>query len=349
VGTLGWRCAGLAIVLLLAGCGPAATEASDPPGRIRLSWLALGDTGVAPRPWVRPLQTQMRVGAALEAEHRRRPVDALVLLGDNFQPEGLAEKDLVRRVRANLVAPYCGFLALDGASWPAVADACEPERRGERPVPIYALLGDRDRRLPESPRMQREAIPRFVPNWRVPPGAIEVVELADSDLVPSVSLVLYDAMELADEGDAAALAHALAEARGPWRILAGHYPIGAAHPGPWVRAALAAIETPVHLHLAAHEANLQVGAQSGGDPPLQVVAGSGASQRPVRDRVDAFRFAAEQPGFARIDLVGDGDAARLVVTLVALPRSSLAFRQAPRAIARWSVGAGGDVREEAHE
>jgi hypothetical protein len=338
----------MAVALLLAGCRAGAIETQDVPGPIRLSFFAVGDTGRAPSGFARLLDTQMRVARAMAAEHRRRPADALVLLGDNFYPDGLAAKELAYRVRENLVRPYCSFLALDGPSWPEVADACEPERRGVRPVPIYAVLGNHDHMLPESPPLQREAVPRFVPNWRMPFGAVEVIELADSDLVRSASLILYDPRVLADQGDVASLERALRDSRGPWRILAGHYPVSDAHPGSWVRKALAEIDVPVHLHLAGHEHNLQIGAQSGGDPALQVVAGTGSSQRPVRHAVDDARFALVQPGFARIDLVGSGDAARLVATLVAIPSTALSLGE-EKVVARWSVGLSGDVREERHE
>lgn len=336
-----------AAALLLAACGlPAPVVGADPPGPIRLSFFALGDTGAVPDSIGRTLQTQMRVGRVLEAEQRRRPADAVVLLGDNFYPEGLLEEELEPRVRENVVRPYCGFLALDGPESERVADACEPSRRGERPVPLYAVLGNHDQKVPESPRLQREVVPRFVPNWHVPAQAIEVIELADSDLQPGVTLILYDPVALAESGDGASLERALRSARGPWRILAGHYPIHASHPGPWISKALADIDVPVHLHLAGHEHNLQIGVPAPNSPFLQVVAGSGGSQREPKHPLLGGRFALVQPGFSRVDLVGDGDAARLVVTLVALPVSSLAFWIGPRVVSRWSVGLNGDVREE---
>ena len=341
--------AALALASSLLACQPTAIEHPDPPGRIRLSFFAFGDTGVVPNSIGRSLQTQMRVAKVVEAEQRRRPADALVLLGDNFYPDGLREVELAARVRENIVRPYCVFLALDGPASPNVADACEPERRGERPVPLYAVLGNHDVELPESPKLQREAIPRFVPNWHMPSSSVETVELADADLVPSVSLILYDAHTLADEGDSASLERALREARGPWRILAGHYPINGGHPGPWIRKTLDAIDVPVHLHISGHEHNMQVGVPPAGDPFLNIIVGSGASSRPVRRPLPGSRFELVQPGFARVDLVGDGDAARLVVTMVALPISSIEFWTPPRVVQRWSVGLAGDVRDELHE
>ncbi|RIL07349.1 MAG: hypothetical protein DCC71_03295 [Proteobacteria bacterium] len=335
----------VAAAILLAGCDPGPVAAADVPG-VRLSILALGDTGEEPALVGRSLQQQMRVARALEAEHVRRPADALVLLGDNFYPDGLQERELEERVRENLVRPYCAFLALDGPESARVADACEPSRRGDRPTPLFAVLGNHDTKLPESVRLQREVVPRFVPNWRLPAKAVEVVELLDDSLAPSASLVLYDAAALADSDDVESLRRALVGARGPWRILAGHYPINQNHPGPWIRKALDQIAVPVHLHLAGHEHNLQIAAAPPSDPYLQVVAGSGSDLRRVKHPLDGSRFAAIEPGFARVDLAGEGDAARLVVSLVAVARSPFALREPPRVVARWSVGLRGDVREE---
>jgi hypothetical protein len=337
-----------AAALLLVACGPARPlAAADPPGHIRLSLLALGDTGRRPAKVGHVFQPQMRVARALAAEQRRRPADALVLLGDNFYPNGLRSEELVLRVRENLVRPYCMFLALDGPESAQVADACPPGQRGPHPVPLYAFLGNHDIELPESPKLEREAVPRFVPNWHVTAGSVETIELLDSDRVPSVSLVLYDALTLENTGDTGSLARALRASRGPFRILADHYPINDSNPGPWIRHELAAIDVPVQLHLAGHEHNLQIGVPAPASPYLQVVSGGGSGEREVKHPIDGARFAAIQPGFARVDLVGDGADARLFVTLVALPVHALAsLWTPPRAIARWSVGLGGDVREE---
>jgi hypothetical protein len=337
---------GAAVALALAACEPGPLVGADPPGRIRLSLFAVGDTGAVPGWLGRSLEPQMLVARAIEAEHRRRPADALVLLGDNFYPEGLRADELEWRIRENLVRPYCALLKLDGPESPRIAGACDGDRRTERPVPIYAVLGNHDVKLPESPRLQREVVPRFVPNWRLHTQPVELVELLDADLETSVSLVLYDAIALADAGDVEPLRRALERARGRFRILAGHYPLHASHPGPWIRRTLDAIGVPVHLHLAGHEHNLQIGAPAPASPFLQVVAGSGSGVRRVKHPLDGARFAAVQPGFARIDLVGEGADARLVATLVALPASHLEPWAAPRAVARWSVDAAGDVREE---
>jgi hypothetical protein len=334
------------LAAVLFACRPGPIDHRDPPERIRLSFFAVGDTGAVPSRVGRSLDTQMRVASVLEDEQRRRPADALVLLGDNFYPDGLREAEIADRLRENLVRPYCVFLALDGPASASVADVCEPARRGDHPVPIYAVLGNHDFDLPESPKLQRETVARFVPSWHVPSGSIEVVELADSDLVPSVSLILFEPETLADTGDAETLERALREARGPWRVLAGHFPITDQAPGPWLRKTLDAIDVPVQLLLGGHEHNLQIGTPPSGDPALIAVAGSGSSARRIRHRAEGSRFALEQPGYARVDLVGDGLAERLVVSLVAIPDLPDAVWNAPRVVQRWSVGRAGDTREE---
>ncbi len=110
-----------------------------------------------------------------------------MLLGDNFYPDGLLEKELAyARARERGATLLCVPRARRSRV-ARVDDACEPSRRGERPIPFYAVLGNHDIEVPESPRLQREVVPRFVPNWHVPAQAIEVVELADSELLPGVS------------------------------------------------------------------------------------------------------------------------------------------------------------------
>jgi hypothetical protein len=321
-------------------CDTPAIEHADPPGHVHFSLFALGDTGtLAGR--VRALDTQMRVAAVLEAEHRRRPAHALLLLGDNFYPDGLREFELTRRVRENLVEPYCAFVALDGPASSRVADACEPTRRAKRPVPIYAVLGNHDFDSPESGKLESEAVPQFLPDWHASSQSVEVTELA-----PSVSLILYDPESLAAHDDVMALDRALREAHGPWRILAGHFPITDQDPGPWIRRAIDAIDVPVQLHLSGHEHNLQVGVPPSGNPALIVVAGSGSSARPVKHRVEGSQFALEAPGFARVDLVGEGADQRLFVSLFEAPGWPAFLWRAPRVVQRWSTGLDGGVRNE---
>src|SRR5262245_6853202 len=100
----------------LAGSSPAAANA--------FSLLAVGDQGGPPH-WLTAASGQYAVGTALEEVDERRPVDALLLLGDNFYASGLRRNELIERVRGNVVAPYCRFVDLSGPRSSEVRSACD--------------------------------------------------------------------------------------------------------------------------------------------------------------------------------------------------------------------------------
>jgi hypothetical protein len=289
----------------------------------------------------------------MAAEDRRSPVDALVLLGDNFYPHGLRVGELVSQVRRNLVEPYCRFVELKGWASPQVADACPLPEADRRPVPIYAVLGNHDYDTRESPALQLGAVPWFVSNWRMPDGLARSYELGQG-----VSLILFQSAAIYRGKDTSALRDAIRRARGPWRILAAHRPMKApkgreprwsALSRAYVEAVGGAIEEaglPVHLHLAGHEHNLQVLTMEPPAPPLHVVAGSGGSVRRVKSGSPPPRFTAERLGFVRVDLMGEDDEARLVASLFTTPRGSLSSSATPGLVARWSVNRRGEAREE---
>lgn len=342
---------GVIRALLLTGAVAAALACGAPELRepVALSLLALGDTGASPDS-PRHLRTQQAVAAALVAEDRRRPVDALVLLGDLFYEKGLREDELVTRVRVNLVRPYCRFLALTAPRSPEVADACGLPAAERRPVPLHAVLGNHDHLTPGGAELARHGVAGFVANWRMPAGAVGVAELGHG-----VSLVLFDSTPVFRGGAPAQLADALRSARGPWRILAAHHPISALRESEIdvaerFRAALlpelAAAGVAVQLYLAGHEHNLQLLTMEPPAPPLHAIAGGGSGARDLlatdRPRLAGFASA----GYARIDLAGEGERERLIVTLMRVAELPLPEALATRFGARFSVDGKGRVREE---
>jgi 3',5'-cyclic AMP phosphodiesterase CpdA len=350
-----WRRPLLAALLLAAGTalalaaahrfgGPPAPLASDGPPLVSL--LAVGDIGTY-RADLHFLDAEWAVGAGMAAEDRRQPVTALVFLGDNFYPRGLTTAELVQRIRRNLVGPFCRFADLRGPRSREAESACPLPPAERHPVPLYAVLGNHDRGSPESPDLERRAIPEFLSNWSMPDGAVDVVELPGG-----VSLVLFDSTQRGSEEATAHLARAIARARGPWRILAMHHPIApheasarpARHlPAPALRA-LEEAGVPVQMLLAGHDHSLQI-VQA--DPPgaLQVIAGGGSSQRPLREPPYANRrFALVSTGFARIDAYGQGAAQRLEVSLFSVRRYPLFLPIEPRLVSRWQV----DLEGRAH-
>jgi hypothetical protein len=333
-------CALALLGLALAGCGQGAAE-----GRrgSELSLLAVGDTG-KPREVLDVLDSSMAVASALGAEDQRRPIDALVLLGDNFYPDGLEKDEVKDRLRANVVGPFCRFVELTPRGAGSLRDAC-PEADAVHPVPLYAVLGNHDYGRRESPELQRELVPEYVASWRMPEGALEVVELEGG-----VSLILLDTNRLArDEDGDDDVVRALARSRGPWRIVAGHHPLanpGRGHDPRFEQRARRLFERariPIHIWLAGHEHNLQAFVSEGGSPALQLVAGGGSDVREIaRHAHPSRRFASASLGFARVDVLG-GEDPRLVASLFEVAAPPLPSR--PRIAARFEVRPAGAVRE----
>jgi hypothetical protein len=197
----------LAAAALAAGlAGGCAPDDFDEP--VRFSLLAVGDTGASPRN-DEDYPRLLRVAGAMAAEDRRRAAQALLLLGDNFYDRGLRADELEVRVRANLVAPFCRFVALEGTRSHEVTDVCPEPPSRRAPVPIFAVLGNHDHLSAESPALQRETVPRFVSNWRMAPGPVGRFELADG-----VSLIAFDSEWLIAGANPAPLREALHNAPG---------------------------------------------------------------------------------------------------------------------------------------
>ena len=344
----GWRIA-VATALLALACGGDRALATDPEpdGDVLWSLLAVGDTGGDATPWL-PNSLQ-RVTAGLDAVARTRPVDAVVLLGDNFYPSGLERHELAARVRMNVVAPLCRFADLSAPRSPEVEDACAILVAERRPVPIFAVLGNHDYRTDASPSLQIHAVPEFVANWEMPEDTIRVHAVA-----PGVSLVLFHSMPMVQNGeDVVALERALRDAPGPWRILAAHHPVLATKGDhneledrhlTLAREAIRAAGVPVQLALGGHHHSLQLLVDEAPAMPVQVVSGSGSRSPEAVVGQPGLRFASQRSGFARIDLVERDGEQRLVVSFYST-RSPWLPPAAPHLEARWSVDRGGLAHE----
>ena len=333
----------LGLLLVIGGLGACGRAADAPPlAGVRLSILAVGDTG-----WRNGLpgflDPQMRVAKALRSADLDRPSDALVLLGDNFYPEGLRASELAPRIRENLIEPYCAFLDLSGPQAAEVAESCRVPKEARRGIPLYAILGDHDYESAESPDLEKHAIPRFIANWRMPDRAAQELELGEG-----VSLVLVDGPALIESDDGTALSEALQRAAGPWRVLAIHRPLGTrkieldrTDPAqtPYarlVRDAIVKAGVDLHLVISGDEHSLQILEMPAPFPPLHVVAGGGCCPREIDSWSPYRRFGTGELGFLRIDLVGGGEE-RLVASLFALPSHPLRSFEGARLVARWSV------------
>ncbi len=323
--------------LLLTACGQAA-GGEDPTAAFSL--LAVGDTG-KPAESLSLLDPERAVAAAMAREDERSPIDAIVLLGDNFYPEGLEKGEVKERLRANVVGPFCRFIELTPRGAGSLRDAC-PAAEALHPVPLFAVLGNHDYGEPESPELQRRLVPEYVAGWHVPEGRAEVRELRGG-----VSLILLDTNRLARDDEDEGAARAIARSRGPWRVVAAHHPMvpaGGSRDLRFERRMRRLLEragVPIHLYLAGHEHNLQafVGARG---VALQLVAGGGSDVRELGEGDPSRRFGSASLGFARVDVVR-GREPRLIAALLEVPAPPLPARA--RAAARFSVAPDGAVRE----
>jgi hypothetical protein len=314
-------------------------------GEIVLSLLAVGDTGQDPREG--ETSEQLRVARALAESDVLQASDALLLLGDNFYPDGLLWSEILDRLRINLVRPYCYFSVLEGPLSDSVRSACAAPRSAAAGTPIYAVLGNHDHRSEASPTIERHAVAWFVSNWHMPKGQAQSIEMPGG-----VSLVLFDSKPLRDGADAEGLRAALAASRGPWRILVAHHPIASTRdPGyavsrkqrryaKRVRDAIEKTGTAVQLLLAGHDHLLGGSVAEFPAPLFNAIAGSGCQTDTYGEWPEHTLFRAEELGFARVDLVQRNGRERLVVSLVAVPASG-----APGLAARWEIDPSGGARQ----
>lgn len=327
-----------------AGLGTAALapgwDAPAPPANARFSLLAVGDSGQLAKAtrWLTP---QQAVGDALAAAHRAHPVDVLLLLGDNFYPDGLLERDAEARIAMNLVAPLCPFLDLAAPLGARVEPSCSEPAARRLPIPLRGVLGNHDWRAAESPGLEQHLIPRYLANF-VLRSDTWVEETA-----AGVSLVFFESTKGRSAEGAEALRAALAAARGPWRIVVSHHPIDDSPRSAPLRAAIEASGAPVSLWLAGHEHNLQISEPGSPGPALQAVAGSGAHASGLKYEISGSRFYRRSLGYARVDLVTDPATAgreELVVSLVTVRPIPAALWERARTVARFAVASDGAVR-----
>jgi hypothetical protein len=325
------------VLLAALGCGAPETRLAGGAG---VSLLAVGDTG-KPAQALNALDPGRAVAAAMAAEDVRDPVDGVVLLGDNFYPDGLDEDEVKDRLRENLVGPFCHFVELTRRGAGSLRDAC-PEARALHPVPLFAVLGNHDYGEPESPELQRRLVPEYVSSWQMPPGDVELRELEGG-----VSLILVDSNRILRGAGDAELVRALRRSRGPWRVVAAHHPMLDAGRGydPRFEKRMAELlekgGVPIHLYVAGHEHNLQAIEGGAPGPLLQVVAGSGSDVREISESGATRPFTSASLGFARIDLDAEPEP-RLIATLFEVPGPPRPSRARP--VARFEVSLGGPVR-----
>ena len=215
----------------------------------RLRWLALADSGSGD-------SNQRAVGQQMAAVHRRRPVDLVVLGGDNIYPSG----DMAL-IEATFRRPYADLLAAG--------------------VPFHAVLGNHDIRTANgNPQVAYKPFGMQGRFYNLRRGPVEFFMLdtnGNADWQRQVSW----------------LRTVLARSTAPWKVVVGHHPIyssGFYGNDPGLQAKLAALmrKHGVQLYINGHDHNYERSVPIDGITYL-VVGGGGASLRPVIPTAQSVR------------------------------------------------------------
>ena len=333
------------ITFLIAGC-PSESEdpsASRPTSSVpTTSLFAVGDTG---SPWgLAPqlFEGQLAVGVAMQRAHERRPIDAFILLGDNFYPNGLIAKELLPRIAENVARPYCAFVDPSPELAVHLEDACI---KSEQPRPkIFAVIGNHDLTAPGSHDLQRNTIPRFVQNWEMPAADGPAIR----ELPGGLSLIFLNSDYPWGDLETQRLTLALENAQGPWRVIVGHRPPIAGHPqlSQMIAQAAERSDRIVHAYLAGHVHVLAAIRGALPAPALTVIAGSGSHaerQDTTEYRIEGADVILEALGFARLDVMAESTPARLEVTLFQTPQSAALAFLGTSTIAHYEIDLDGSI------
>ncbi|MFM8674359.1 MAG: metallophosphoesterase [Vulcanococcus sp.] len=229
-------CASALAAVLGASAGWSGPTPSD-----RVRFLAVADTGSGN-------SHQRAVGAQMAAVHRQRPVDLVVLGGDNIYPSG----DMAL-IEATFLRPYAELLAAK--------------------VPFHAVLGNHDIRTANGdPQVAYRPFGMKGRYYAVRRGDLE--------------LFMLDTNGNADwAGQLRWLRSALGTSTAPWKVVVGHHPIyssGYYGNDPGLRGKIASLmqRHGVQLYINGHEHNYERSRPIEGITYL-VVGGGGASLRPI--------------------------------------------------------------------
>jgi tartrate-resistant acid phosphatase type 5 len=204
------NCRRIAVIIAfsLAASLPAATTLPLPAHGETVRLIITGDAGAS----------HSRLRAGILALQKEKPIDGIVLVGDNFYP--------------------CGVGSVDDPQWTKIT-----EHFGPAQVPIFAILGnhdfgnpDPDGKLPplcaaavSNPSAQVEATAR-IPEWHLPARSYRLRGVfADFFMVDTEPVAMnWSEPRFGSETSAAVqqrLRQSLHESAAHWKIVVGHHTI----------------------------------------------------------------------------------------------------------------------------
>lgn len=241
-----------------------------------LSFLAVGDTGYANA-------GQRRVAHAMSVITAFAPIDLVLLLGDNFYPDGIQ----------SATDPQWARRFEDVYRLPGLA------------VPFYAVLGNHDHHSNVTAQIERTAID---PRWRMPANYYSWTAPIDDKhevLFVALDTIVFDQPEKARE-QLDWLESTLAGSHARWTVALGHEPILMGSDGR-VPARLAPILPILDRHHAAfylsgHRHEMAYFKRPGG--VNEIISGAGGKMRPLIG-VNGAAFASDQLGVAWVNMTAD--------------------------------------------
>ncbi len=239
-------------ILLAAGLSSLLAQPPQPAeASASLRFLAVADTGSGDG-------NQRAVGQQMALVHQRRPVDLVVLGGDNIYPSG----DLAL-VESTFLVPYAALLRAR--------------------VPFHAVLGNHDIRTANgAPQVAYGPFGMKGRYYNLRRGPVEFFMLDTNGNVDWQRQISW-------------LRTTLAQSRAPWKVVVGHHPIyssGFYGNDPQLAAKLTGLmqRHGVQLYINGHEHNYERSKPIAGITYL-VVGGGGASLRPVLPTDQSARVA----------------------------------------------------------
>lgn len=259
-----------------AGSRVAGSCAAPHPLPDDLVLYALGDFG-------QPGDVRARVMDALARHAALRAPAAILLLGDNFYPDGVS--------------------SIDDPRWRAEIE--EPFAATNVDAPILAILGNHDHNGSTSAQVEYS---RTSSRWRMPAArwTREFASRSSDAHEPLVELFALDTQPMRLSGSECDeqtrwLERELARSRARWKLVLGHHPAlsyGEHGPCSTIGGALDALlaRQVVTAYVAGHEHDQQLIESAAGWS--QIVSGASSAPRPTTGRGDGSRFASVEPGFA---------------------------------------------------